>query len=57
MKGSNGRSRTPSGGERFSYIFPKDLPRMSPMREFEFTIDLKPWTELIARMPYQMSTP
>jgi hypothetical protein len=29
---------------------------MSPERELEFTIDLKLGTELIARMPYQMST-
>jgi hypothetical protein len=28
----------------------------SPERELEFTIDLKPRTEPIARMPYRMST-
>jgi hypothetical protein len=29
---------------------------MHPERELEFTIDLKSGTELIARMPYRMST-
>jgi hypothetical protein len=41
----------------FSDVFPEDLPRMPPERELEFTIDLKLGTELIARTPYQMSTP
>jgi hypothetical protein len=30
---------------------------MPPERELEFTIDLKPGAEPIARTPYQMSTP
>jgi hypothetical protein len=30
---------------------------MPPERELDFTIDLKPGTEPIARMPYRMSTP
>jgi hypothetical protein len=30
---------------------------MPPERELEFTIDLKPGTEPIARTPYRMSTP
>jgi hypothetical protein len=37
-------------------VFLKELPRMSPERELEFTIDLKLGTEPIARMPYWMST-
>jgi hypothetical protein len=37
-------------------VFPEELPRMSPERELEFTIDLKLGTEPIARMPYWMST-
>jgi hypothetical protein len=41
----------------FADIFPEELPGMSPERELEFTIDLKPGTEPIARTPYQMSTP
>jgi hypothetical protein len=36
----------------FANVFPEELPRMSPERELEFTIDLKPGTKLIARMPY-----
>ena len=38
-------------------IFPKELPGLSLERELEFTIDLKPRTEPIARNPYQMSNP
>jgi hypothetical protein len=40
----------------FADVFPEELPRMLPERELEFNIDLKPGTELIARMPYRMST-
>jgi hypothetical protein len=36
--------------------FSEELPGMPSKRELEFTIDLKPGTEPIARMPYQMST-
>jgi hypothetical protein len=38
-------------------VFPKELPSLSPERELEFTIDLKPGTESIARTSYGMSTP
>jgi hypothetical protein len=38
-------------------MFPKELLGLLPERELEFTIDLKPGTESIARTPYQMSTP
>ena len=41
----------------FADIFLDELPRMSPERELEFTIDLKLGTESISRMPYWMSTP
>jgi hypothetical protein len=40
----------------FANVFPEELPRMSSERELEFTIDLKPGTEQIARTPYRMST-
>jgi hypothetical protein len=40
----------------FANIFPEELPGFPPERELEFTIDLKPRTELIARTPYQMTT-
>jgi hypothetical protein len=42
--------------ERVSDVFPEDIPRMMSERELEFTIELKPGTEPIARMPYSMST-
>jgi hypothetical protein len=51
-RGSSRRSRTPSGGEGVVDIFPEELPGMPPERELEFTIDLKPGTESIARTPY-----
>jgi hypothetical protein len=38
-------------------VFTEELPRLSPKRDLDFTIDLKPRTEPIARMPYQMSMP
>jgi hypothetical protein len=41
----------------FADIFPEELPGMPPERELEFTIDLKPGTEPIARTPYRMPTP
>ena len=41
----------------FADVFLEELPRMLLERELEFTIDLKMGTELIARTPYQMSTP
>jgi hypothetical protein len=43
--------------KEFADVFPKELPRMPPERELEFTIDLKLGTEPIARTPYRMSTP
>ena len=41
----------------FVDVFTEELPRMPSERELEFTIDLKPRTEPIAKMPYQMLTP
>jgi hypothetical protein len=38
-------------------MFPKELSGLPLERDLEFTIDLKPGTELIERTPYQMSTP
>jgi hypothetical protein len=43
--------------KEFADVFPEELPGMPPERELEFTIDLKPGTEPIARTPYRMSTP
>jgi hypothetical protein len=40
----------------FADVFLEELPGMMPERELNFTIDLKPRTEPIARMPYRMST-
>jgi len=36
-------------------FFPEELLGFSPKRELDFTIDLKPGTEPIARTPYRMS--
>jgi hypothetical protein len=43
--------------QEFANIFPEEFPGLPPKRELEFTIDLKPGTELIERNLYQMSTP
>jgi hypothetical protein len=40
----------------FTDVFSEELPSFSLERELEFTIDLKPRTELITRTPYWMST-
>jgi hypothetical protein len=36
----------------FTNMFPEELPILLSERELEFTIDMKPRTEPIARMPY-----
>jgi hypothetical protein len=43
--------------KEFADVFSEELSGMPPERELEFTIDLKPGTEPIARTPYWMSTP
>jgi hypothetical protein len=43
--------------KEFADVFLEEFPGLPPERELEFTIDLKLGTELIARSPYQMSTP
>jgi hypothetical protein len=43
--------------QEFVDVFPMEFPVFPPERELEFTIDLKPRTELIERTPYRMSTP
>ncbi|KAG8475390.1 hypothetical protein CXB51_031905 [Gossypium anomalum] len=35
-------------------VFPKELPRLSPIREVEFAIELVPGTSLISIAPYRM---
>ena len=39
----------------FSNVFPKDLPRLPPDREVEFSIELEPGTAPISRRPYRMA--
>ena len=41
---------------QFSNVSPEELPRLPPKREIEFTIELKPGTEPISRVPYRMTT-
>jgi hypothetical protein len=36
-------------------VFPKDLPRLPPDREIEFSIDLLPGSDLISKAPYRMA--
>jgi hypothetical protein len=43
--------------KEFADVFPEVLPGIPSERELEFTIDLKPGIEPIARTPYRMSTP
>ena len=41
----------------FKDVFPKELPRLPPVREIDFTIDLKPCVKPISKTPYRMTTP
>ncbi|GKF25628.1 putative reverse transcriptase domain-containing protein [Tanacetum coccineum] len=35
-------------------VFPEDLPRLSPMRQVEFQIELVPGAAPVARAPYRL---
>ena len=39
----------------FPDVFPKDLPRLPPDRDVEFSIKLEPSTASISRRPYHMA--
>ena len=39
----------------FLDVFPKDLPRLSPERDMEFSIELEPSTAPISRCSYRMA--
>ena len=39
----------------FPDVFPKDLPRLPPDRDVEFSIELEPSTAPISRCPYRMA--
>ena len=41
----------------FKDVFPEELPGLPPKMKIDFTIDLKPGTEPIAKAPYCMSAP
>jgi hypothetical protein len=41
----------------FPDVFPEELPGMSPDRDIEFVIKLKPGTTTIYKTPYRMGTP
>jgi hypothetical protein len=41
--------------QEFPYVFPEDLPGMSPERAIEFNIELQPGMAPIAKAPYKMS--
>eukprot|EP00253_Pinus_taeda_P023915 PITA_23915 len=38
-------------------VLPEELPGLAPIREIDFTIDLKPGAEPISKTPYRMITP
>ena len=40
----------------FFDVFPTELPRKPPIREFDFAINLVPGVELVSRMSYHMTT-
>ncbi|GKE22505.1 putative reverse transcriptase domain-containing protein [Tanacetum coccineum] len=40
----------------FSEVFPEDLPRLPPMRQVEFQIDLVPGAAPVARAPYRLTS-
>nr|CAD1837602.1 unnamed protein product [Ananas comosus var. bracteatus] len=40
---------------KFSDVFPEDLPGLPPDREIEFRVDLAPGTNPISKTPYRMS--
>ena len=41
----------------FNDFFPKELPRLPPERELDFTIELKPSVEPISKTLYRMTAP
>ncbi|GJR39572.1 hypothetical protein Tco_1215256 [Tanacetum coccineum] len=41
--------------ERFSYVFPEDLPGLPPTRQVEFQIDLVPGAAPVAQAPYRLA--
>jgi hypothetical protein len=41
----------------FPDVFPEELPGMTPDRDIEFVIELKPDTTPIYKTPYRMATP
>jgi hypothetical protein len=41
----------------FPDVFPEELPGMSPDRDIEFVIELKPGTAPIYKTPFRMTTP
>ena len=46
---------TPVVVREFLDVFPEDLPRLSPDREVEFTIDVLSGTTPLSKAPYRMA--
>jgi hypothetical protein len=42
--------------EDFEYVF-KEVPRLPPKRDIDFSINLMPRAALVSKTPYRMSTP
>jgi len=41
----------------FTDVFPSELPGLPPIRDFDFTIPLKPSTKPISKTPYRIKVP
>ncbi|GJS60447.1 putative reverse transcriptase domain-containing protein [Tanacetum coccineum] len=41
--------------QNFQEVFPEDLPRLPPIRQVEFQIDLVPGAALVAQAPYRLA--
>jgi len=36
-------------------VFPDEIPKLSPSRDVDFTIDLIPWADSVSMAPYRMA--
>lgn len=43
--------------QEFVDVFPKEIPRLPPKRDIDFTIELVPGAAPVSRAPYRMSKP
>ena len=43
--------------EEIKDVFPKEIPRLPPKRDLEFSIELTPRSVLTSKVPYRMIAP